>query len=311
MSNPIKLPVILGPTASGKTHLAVHLAQQIGGEIISADSRQVYQQMNIGTGKDIEEYTIQDQKIPYHLIDICQPGEQYNINLFYKDFLQALAKIQANNNTPILCGGSGLYLQTALEGNELSCIPTNDELRSSLNQLNKPELQKRFLSLSKELQSKLDSNSTKRSIRAIEINEYLKTNEYPSFEKPNLEPVLFGIDIPREERRQRITNRLKLRLENGMIEEVQALQVNVSNEDLKYYGLEYLFITEHLEGQYNKPELFRRLEIAIHQFSKRQMTWFRKMEKDGYKINWINHDLPTQDKIGMVLDKLKNHEHLI
>ncbi len=307
MSKPIQLPVILGPTASGKTHLAVHLARAIKGDVISADSRQVYKQMDIGTGKDIEEYTIEGEHIPYHLIDICEPGEKYNINLFYKDFLESLSKIESKKSTPILCGGSGLYLQTALEGNELSCIPVDEEFRLQVSGLSKEDLQKLFQEIPVKLQTKLDSSSTKRLIRAIEINNWLKSNPYPSVEKPNLSPILFGIDIPREERRKRITNRLKHRLKNGMIEEVIALQKTVSNEDLKYYGLEYLFITEHLEGQYNQAELFRRLEIAIHQFSKRQMTWFRKMEKDGYKIHWLQHYIPLEEKLDFTISKLKNN----
>ena len=244
MSNSTSLPVILGPTASGKTHLAVNLAQAINGEIISADSRQVYKKMDIGTGKDIEEYTIGEKQITYHLIDICEPGEKYNINLFYKDYLNSLIKINSDNKTPILCGGSGLYLQTALEGNELSCIPANEEFRSLILDLSKEQLQKLFLEIPTKLQIKLDSSSTKRLIRALEINEFLKSHPYPSIEKPNISPILFGINIPREERRKRIKNRLKYRLENGMIEEVIELQKSVNNEDLKYYGLEYLFITE-------------------------------------------------------------------
>lgn len=295
-----KLPVILGPTASGKTHLAVHLANDLGGEIISADSRQVYKKMDIGTGKDIEEYNVAGNPIPFHLIDICDPGEKYNINAFYFDFVKSYEEIISRDQTPILCGGSGLYLQTALEGNELSCIPTNESLRLERKEWTKEQLQEAFLTIDTRLQHKLDSSSTKRLIRALEIDEYLKSNPYPELEKPSLSAVLFGIDIPREERRNRISARLKDRLDNGMIEEVLALQQTVSNEDLKYYGLEYLFITEYLEGLYDKAELFRRLEIAIHQFSKRQMTWFRKMEKDGYDIHWINHESPVDQKVEIV-----------
>lgn len=303
MNKPI-LPVIIGPTASGKTHLAVNLAKKIGGEIISADSRQVYRKMDIGTGKDIEEYTIDGQNIPYHLIDICEPGDKYNINLFYHDFVSAFGTIQSKKALPILCGGSGLYVQTALEGNELSCIPVNESFRLDHKNLSKEALQLKFLDIDEKLQKKLDATSTKRLIRALEINEYLKSNPYPELRKPDFTPLLFGIDIPREERRNKISSRLKYRLENGMIEEVISLQQNNSNENLKYYGLEYLFITEFLENQYNKAELFRRLEIAIHQFSKRQMTWFRKMEKDGYNIHWMSHDLPIDEKIAIVNERL-------
>lgn len=303
MIKPI-LPVIIGPTASGKTHLAVNLAKEFEGEIISADSRQVYRQMDIGTGKDIDEYTIKGHKIPYHLIDICAPGDKYNINLFYNDFVNAFEAIKAKKSLPILCGGSGLYVQTALEGNELSSIPINNELREEFNALSKEILKFKFSKINITLQKKLDNTSKKRLIRALEINEYLKSYPYPKLKKPHLNPMLFGLDIPREERRKKISNRLKKRLEHGMIDEVIMLKQKTSNECLKYYGLEYLFITEYLEKKYDKAELFRRLEIAIHQFGKRQMTWFRKMEKDGYKINWIKYDLPVEEKLEIVKEGL-------
>jgi tRNA dimethylallyltransferase len=299
------LPVIVGPTASGKTHLAVNLAKELNGEIISADSRQVYQRMDIGTGKDLDEYSINGESIPYHLINICKPGDKYNINLFYHDFVKSLGKIKSNNNTPILCGGSGLYLQTALEGNELSAIPVNNALRNQLKLNSKEELQVLFEELSDKLKSKLDSNSNKRVIRALEIGEFLEKNPYPQFHKPTFTPILFGIDIPREQRRNRISIRLKNRLANGMIEEVEELLNSTSAQDLKYYGLEYLYLVEFLENKHTYEELFQKLEIAIHQFSKRQMTWFRKMEKEGYKINWIDWSLPTIEKTNYVLSKLK------
>ena len=300
------LPVIIGPTASGKTNLAVNFANEYNGEIISADSRQVYREMNIGTGKDLNEYTINNEVIPYHLIDICEPGERYNINLFYKDFVSSLLNIRSKTKLPILCGGSGLYIQTALEGNELSSIPVNPGLRERLNQLEKKELQNRFASINPDLQGKLDKTSTKRLIRAIEIDYFLQSNPMPVLKKPKIKPVLFGIDITRDERRNRISKRLKERLDNGMIEEVQKLQAKICNEDIKYYGLEYLFVTEYLENKYDLNELFRSLEIAIHQFGKRQMTWFRKMEKDGYSIHWINHLLSLEEKLNFIheiLDK--------
>ena len=298
-------PVIVGPTASGKTHLAVNLAKELNGEIISADSRQVYQKMDIGTGKDLDEYSINGVNIPYHLINICKAGDKYNINLFFHDFVKAFRKIKSNNNTPILCGGSGLYLQTALEGNELSAIPVNSTLRDQLKLNSKHELQVLFEELSDDLKNKLDSNSNKRAIRALEIGEFLKKNPYPQFNKPTFTPIIFGIDIPREQRRKRISLRLKDRLENGMIEEVESLLSSTSAQDLKYYGLEYLYVVEYLEKKYTYEELFQKLEIAIHQFSKRQMTWFRKMEKEGYKINWIDCRLPTIEKTNYILSKLK------
>ena len=300
----IKLPVIIGPTASGKTKCAVHLAKEINGAIISADSRQVYKKMDIGTGKDISEYTAHGIKVPYHLIDICEPGEKYNINLFYHDFVKSLSVIKSQGQLPILCGGSGLYVQTALEGNELSSIPTNHTLREHLKKSDRSELKKQFNAINPKLKKKLDSSSVKRLIRALEIDDYLKSNPYPKLPKTDIAPIIIGIDISREERRRKISIRLKDRLENGMIEEVQELLKSVSNEDLKYYGLEYLFVTEYLEGQYDFNELFRKLEIAIHQFSKRQMTWFRKMEKDGYRIHWIEAHLTTEEKTQQIVSVL-------
>ena len=302
------LPVIIGPTASGKTNLAVNLAKACNGEILSADSRQVYREMNIGTGKDLEEYTINDVLIPYHLIDICEPGDKYNINIYFKDFVRSLADIRSRTKLPILCGGSGLYVQTALEGNELSSVPVNNNLRQQLNKLGKKELQDHFDLIAPNLQEKLDKTSTKRIIRAIEIDYFLQSNPIPVSDKPNINPVLFGIDISRNERRDKISRRLKERLENGMIEEVQKLQQKISNEDIKYYGLEYLFVTEYLEKKYDFNELFRRLEVAIHQFSKRQMTWFRKMEKDGYTIHWINHTISLEQKLNYIREILNEKE---
>lgn len=302
------LPVIIGPTASGKTNLAVNLAKACNGEILSADSRQVYREMNIGTGKDLEEYTVNDVLIPYHLIDICEPGDKYNINIYFKDFVRSLADIRSRTKLPILCGGSGLYVQTALEGNELSSVPVNNNLRQQLNKLGKKELQDHFDLIAPNLQEKLDKTSTKRIIRAIEIDYFLQSNPIPVLDKPNINPVLFGIDISRNERRDKISRRLKERLENGMIEEVQKLQQKISNEDIKYYGLEYLFVTEYLEKKYDFNELFRRLEIAIHQFSKRQMTWFRKMEKDGYTIHWINHTISLEQKLNYIREILNEKE---
>ena len=299
-------PVIIGPTASGKTHLAVNLAKELNGEIISADSRQVYQKMDIGTGKDLDEYSINGANIPYHLINICKPGDKYNINLFFHDFVKAFRKIKSNNNTPILCGGSGLYLQTALEGNELSAIPVNNALRDQLNLNSKHELQVLFEELSDDLKNKLDSNSNKRAIRALEIGEFLKKNPYPQFNKPTFTPILFGIDIPREQRRNRISIRLKDRLDNGMIEEVEGLiDAGVDPERLKFYGLEYKLITQFLLKEIDRPAMFNQLNIAIHQFSKRQATWFRKMERNGFNINWIDGAMPLEEKVAFIKETIK------
>lgn len=300
------IPVILGPTASGKTKLAVHLAHDTNAEIISADSRQVYKQMDIGTGKDLGEYFVKDSPIKHHLIDIHEAGYKYNINLYYNDFIAALNAIEGNGKTPILCGGSGLYLQTALEGNIFSGIPVNDDLRTAYQDLAKTELQILFeKELSAELKQKLDQSSRKRLIRALEINAFLKNNTPPAVTPHNYQPIIFGIDISREQRRENISKRLKQRFEEGMLDEVKTLLKTVSAEALKYYGLEYLFITEHIEGKYSYEKMFNLLEIAIHQFSKRQMTWFRRMEKQGYVINWLDYNLPLNDKVTQIKSILK------
>lgn len=279
----INLLVILGPTASGKTKLAVEIAKRINGEIISGDSRQVYKKMDIGTGKDLEEYG----DIPYHLINIVEPGTKYNIKDFKEDFNKVFLDIQSRGKFPILCGGSGLYLQSALRPLDYSYVPTNNELRSKLIQKSEDELRSDFNKIGADLKKYFDSSSLKRIQRAIEISEYLKENEIEKIDQPQINPLILGVDISREERRKKIEIRLDQRLEKGMIEEVKELRASgISDEDLIYYGLEYKWITLYLKGEIDKKTMKERLLVAIQQFSKRQMTFFRSMEKKGIEIEW-------------------------
>ena len=289
---------ILGPTASGKTPVAARLAAEIGGEIISADSRQVYRRMDIGTGKDLEDYG----EVPYHLIDICEPGTKYNLFEYQQDFYDAYLDIQGRGAVPILCGGTGLYIEAVLKGYKLSPVPQNQELRDSLEGKSLEELTEMLVKLKAQngsnMHNKTDVDSCQRAIRAIEIETYNIAHPTPLRELPPIDSLIIGIDIDRELRREKITRRLKARLDNGMVEEVRALlNEGIPAEDLIYYGLEYKFLTEYLTGQLSYDEMFSRLEIAIHQFAKRQMTWFRGMERRGFKINWINASLPMEEKI--------------
>jgi tRNA dimethylallyltransferase len=297
----------LGPTASGKTELACALAYDIDGEIISADSRQVYRKMDIGTGKDIDEYTVNGKPIPYHLIDIRDAGYKYNIWEYQQDFLDAFESINNRNKQAILCGGSGLYIETALNGNVFLGIPPNDKLRDELMKLSYDSLLSLWRQLPENLKQKLDNSTNKRIIRGIEINEYLKAN--PNWTPPiypNFKNVIIGVDIDRELRRQKITKRLSFRLNNGMYDEVEnLLKDGLTFDDLAYYGLEYKWIGNYLQGKLSKKEMFDGLNIAIHQFAKRQMTWFRRMEKQGYKINWVNAELPLSEKVSFVKKILK------
>jgi tRNA dimethylallyltransferase len=301
------LLTILGPTASGKTELACHLALQIKGEIISADSRQVYRDMDIGTGKDIEEYTIEGTKIPYHLIDIKPAGYKYNIWEFQSDFLKAFSEISEKGNQPILCGGSGLYLETALKGNSFLGIPNDDDIRNITRDMPMAELLLLWREMPSELQHKLDNSTDKRIIRGLEIAKFINDNPYwkaPVY--PDIEHTIIGLDIARELRREKITKRLSYRLNHGMIEEVQSLHsIGLSYDDLSYYGLEYKFICLYLQNKISKRELFEGLNIAIHQFSKRQMTWFRRMEKQGYKIEWIDAKLTLEEKLNTSINIIK------
>lgn len=294
---------ILGPTASGKTSLAAALAADIDAEIISADSRQVYRCMDIGTGKDLEDYNINNKHINYHLIDIVEPGTKYNLFEYQQDFFSAYNDVVSRKKIPILCGGSGLYIEAVLNGYNLVAVPENRILRDTLESKSLDELTEILLQLKKEngsnMHNSTDVDNKKRAIRAIEIETYYKINsQVKECHYPKIKSTIFGIDIGREERRRRISERLKQRLNSGMIEEVKMLlEKGVTPQDLIYYGLEYKFVTKYIIGEISYEEMFRSLEIAIHQFAKRQMTWFRGMERRGFIINWIDYSLPLEEKI--------------
>ena len=301
---------ILGPTASGKTPLAAALAYEIGGEIISADSRQVYRRMDIGTGKDLADYTITNNRepitIPYHLIDIAEPGTKYNLFQYQQDFFDAYNNIIGRGKTPILCGGTGLYIEAVLKGYQLSPVPQNPELRQRLEGKSLEELTQILTELKAKtgsnMHNKTDVDSCQRAIRAIEIEEYNLHTPTPKRELPPIDSLIIGVNIDREARREKITRRLKARLEEGMIEEVKGLLAEeIPAEDLIYYGLEYKFVTEYLVGKTTYDEMFQRLEIAIHQFAKRQMTWFRGMERRGFTIHWIDALMPMDEKVQQIL----------
>ena len=296
-----ELITVLGPTASGKTLFAVALAKQLDSEIISADSRQVYRQMNIGTGKDLDEYRIDGVSIPYHLIDICDPGTKYNVFEYQHNFFHVFQQIKESGKLPILCGGTGLYIESVLKGYRLLDVPQNPSLRQSLKDKSLSELET-ILASCKTLHNKTDIDSAQRAIRAIEIEAYY-TQHTP--EKNDYEPInslIIGIHIDRELRRKKISDRLHYRLENGMVDEVRRLlDSGISPEDLIYYGLEYKFITQYLTEEITYAEMVAQLEIAIHQFAKRQMTWFRGMERRGCTIHWIDASVPIADKIEKAL----------
>lgn len=278
---------ILGPTASGKTGVGVKLAAEIDAEIISADSRQVYRRMDLGTGKDLEDYCINGKNIPYHLIDITEPGTKYNVYEYQKDFLQAYNDIRSRGKKVIVCGGTGLYLESVLRSYRLSPVPQNPELRENLSGKSLEELT-HILSQYKTLHNTTDVDSAQRAIRAIEIAEYYKHTPIDDRPFPTLNSYVIGIDVDRETRRQRISARLKQRLDNGMVDEVKRLLAEgIPADDLIYYGLEYKFLTLYAIGEMSYEEMFRQLEIAIHQFAKRQMTWFRGMERRGIEIHWM------------------------
>ena len=325
---PQKMITILGPTASGKTPLAAALAYEIGGEIISADSRQVYRRMDIGTGKDLADYTVQGSgfrvqgspltinqepiTIPYHLIDICEPGTKYNLFQYQQDFFDAYQDIRNRGAVPILCGGTGLYIEAVLKGYKLSPVPQNPELRQQLEGKTLAELTQMLAGLKAKTGSNMhnttDVDSCQRAIRAIEIETYNLENPVPRRELPPVDSLIIGVDIDRGARRAKITRRLKARLEEGMIDEVRGLLAEgIPAEDLIYYGLEYKFVTEYITGQTSYDEMFTRLEIAIHQFAKRQMTWFRGMERRGFTIHWINAFQPMDDKVAQIMDLCWNN----
>ena len=310
---------ILGPTASGKTPLAAALAcalprtadGRLGAEIISADSRQVYRRMDIGTGKDLADYTLniknETLNVPYHLIDICEPGTKYNLFQYQQDFYDVYTDIVSRGVTPILCGGTGLYIEAVLKGYQLSPVPQNPELRARLEGKSLEELTQLLTALKQQngsnMHNKTDVDSCQRAIRAIEIEDYNLHTPMPKRNLPPVQSLIIGVDIDRELRRQKITHRLKARLEEGMIDEVKALlDEGIAADDLIYYGLEYKFVTEYLVGRLTYDEMFSRLEIAIHQFAKRQMTWFRGMERRGFKIHWIDAQLPMEEKVNKIIE---------
>lgn len=294
------LITIVGPTASGKTTLAAQLAYELDAEIISGDSRQVYRGMDIGTGKDLADYVINGKQIPYHLIDIREAGYKYNVYEYQHDFFDAYNLIKDKGKTPILCGGTGMYIESVLKGFRLLKVPENPELRKNLKNKSLEELTD-ILCTYKNLHNKTDIDSAKRAIRAIEIEEYIQHKNSEVNEFAPLNSLIIGIDIDREKRRQKISKRLKARLEEGMINEVkQILDNGVKPEDLIYYGLEYKFVTQYLIGELSYEEMYLQLETAIHQFAKRQMTWFRGMERRGLPIHWISADIPNEEKIKQI-----------
>lgn len=311
MTKPHQLITILGPTASGKTALAARLAYELDGEIISGDSRQVYRGMTIGTGKDLDDYIVDGHAIPYHLIDICEPGEKYNIFQYQQDFLRAWRGVQSRGKWPILCGGSGLYIESVLRGYALSPVEQNPELRRRLEGKSLDELTRILLNLKAETGSTMhnttDVDTPQRAIRAIEIETF--NAEHPTQPRQMEAPdsLVVGVAIDRDERRRKITARLRRRLDEGMVDEIRGLLAKgIKAEDLIYYGLEYKYVTLYAIGQLSYEEMFRQLEIAIHQFAKRQMTWFRGMERRGCRIHWIDAASSMEDKLQQIRTMINN-----
>ena len=303
-----QLITILGPTASGKTALAAALARTVGAEIISADSRQVYRRMDIGTGKDLSDYG----DVPYHLIDICEPGTKYNLFQYQQDFFDAYEDIVRRGRQPILCGGTGLYIEAVLKGYHLSPVPQNQPLRDRLEGKSLEELTTMLQELKQKSGSTMhnttDVDSCQRAIRAIEIEAYNLEHPMPLRELPAIDSLIIGVSIDRDLRREKITRRLKARLDEGMLDEIRALlDSGIPAEDLIYYGLEYKYLTEYVIGRLSYDEMFRQLEIAIHQFAKRQMTWFRGMERRGFTIHWLDATLPMEEKVQAIKNYYKQH----
>lgn len=289
------LVTILGPTACGKTSLAVALASCLQTGVLSADSRQVYRRMDIGTGKDLDDYLLPDgRRIPVYLTDIVEPGYKYNVYEYQRDFLAAYSALKQRGETPVMCGGTGMYIEAVLKGYRLVAVPVNEELRRRLEGKSLEELTE-ILSRYKTLHNTSDVDTVKRAVRGIEIEEYYATHPATDEEFPQPKSLVVGVSVDRDVRRQRISQRLRTRLSQGMVDEVQGLlDEGIAAEDLIYYGLEYKFITQYLVGECTYEEMVRGLEVAIHQFAKRQMTWFRGMEKRGIPIRWIDGNLPTE-----------------
>jgi tRNA dimethylallyltransferase len=301
MTDKYDIIVITGPTATGKTRLAALIASAIGSEVISADSRQIYRGMDIGTGKDIDDYIVNGITVPCHLIDIVEAGYRYNVFEYQRDFLQIYDEMHSRALLPVVCGGSGMYVDSIVSGYRLIQVPVNDDLRGKLDGKNLEELTE-MLSGYKNLHNTTDVDTVKRAVRAIEIEEYYLKEGVPDNSFPEIKPLIIGLFFDRDIRRERISMRLKERMNNGMIEEVKRLlDSGLHPDDLIYYGLEYKYITLHLLGSLSYDEMYSRLETEIHRFAKRQMTWFRGMERKGIKINWIDGSLPEEDKVKMVL----------
>ena len=304
MSGPL-LITVLGPTASGKTAFAATLAHRLDGEVISADSRQVYKKMDLGTGKDYSDYIINGRQVPYHLIDIVDAGYKYNLFEYQRDFKKVWYDITGRGRQPVLCGGSGMYLESVLNRWKLVNVPLNESLRKELENKTDNELEV-ILASYRKLHNVSDTSSRKRLVRAIEIAEYTSRNQIGPDNFPEFDTVILGIDIDRDKRRERITERLWSRIDEGMIDEVQSLlDEGIPPEDLIFYGLEYKYITLYLTGKLSYDDMTGQLNTAIHQFAKRQMTWFRKMERDGYRIHWLQAGLSMEQKIETALQLLK------
>jgi tRNA dimethylallyltransferase len=305
------LITILGPTASGKTALAAHVAFKLGSSVISADSRQVYRYMDIGTGKDFGEYLVEGQLVKSYLVNICNPGDKYNLYEFQKDFFDVFKLISSDKQVPVLCGGSGLYIESVLKSYRMLKVPINLPLRKELINKSDKELSELLYNYRK-LHNTTDTITRKRLIRAIEIEMYHKGNPEEPTDYPEINSLIVGIKHERELQKQRITERLKTRLKNGLIEEVkQLLDQGIFPEDLIYYGLEYKFVTLYLIEQLTYDEMFNQLNIAIHQFSKRQMTWFRKMEREGFRINWIDGILQLEEKVERVFNLMNDNKGMV
>lgn len=305
---------IVGPTASGKTRLAVDVALALNSEVISGDSRQVYKEMTLGTGKDLEDYLVRDaegkvvKEVKCHLIDIREPGYRYSIYEFQKDFHAAYNDIVSRGLTPVFCGGSGLYVESILKGYEMHEVPENPELRKSLEGKSLEELAE-ILKTYKTLHNQTDTDTAKRAIREIEIRDYYRTHAEQLTGYPAIPSIVVGTEVDRDVRRERISRRLRERLEAGMVDEVRHLLEDrkIPPQDLIYYGLEYKYLTLYLTGELSYDEMVRQLEIAIHQFAKRQMTWFRGMEKRGIHIHWIPAELSREEKVERVLQIKTKH----
>ena len=299
------LITILGPTASGKTPLAAALAARLNTEIISGDSRQIYREMDLGTGKDLADYKVGDYQVPYHLIDIAEPGYKYNVFEYQRDFLAAYEEMKSRDKLPILCGGTGMYIESVLKGYKLIPVPENKELRERLADKSLDELTE-MLAGYKKLHNSTDVDTVKRAIRAIEIEEYYLHEDVDARPFPKLNSLIVGVDIDREHRREKISRRLRQRLDEGMVDEVRGLlEKGIPAENLVYYGLEYKYLTLYVTGQLHYEDMVSQLEIAIHQFAKRQMTWFRGMERRGFSIHWIDALSPMEEKVEAIMQLME------